>query len=85
MARLFRTLIVAAAVAGLSLPALASSEWHRSNMTLPQALVAGYRVIDTYHNEQGHLFFVLQFDSRLLICQFHEQQTELCVALFPDR
>lgn len=84
MARLFRTLIVAAALAGFGLPALASSQWHRSNLTLPQALVAGYNVIDTYHNEEGHLFFVLQLDSKLLICQFHEQQTELCVALLPN-
>ncbi len=85
MARLFRTLIAAAALAGLSLPALATEQWHRSNLTLPEALTAGFRVVDTYHNEQGHLFFVLQREADLLLCMFQEQQTETCVTLTPGR
>jgi hypothetical protein len=85
MACLFRTLIAAAVLAGLSLPAMATDQWHRSTLTLPQALTAGFRVVDTYHNEQGHLFFVLQLDAQLLLCRFQEQQTETCVTLSPDR
>ena len=85
MAAVIRTLVAAAALAGLSLPALATDQWHRSDLTLPQALAGGFRVVDTYHNGEGHLFFVLQLDAQLLLCRFQEQQTETCVTLTPDR
>ena len=86
MTRFARILCAAALATGMSLtsaPALAQ-QWHKSDLTLPQALVAGYRVVDTYHNGEGRLFFVLQLDARLLLCSFKQTQDEVCVALFPN-
>ena len=86
MVRVVRRLVAAALLCGLSSSAALAVEeqWHKSNLTLPQALVAGYRVVDTYHNGEGHLFFVLQLDARLLLCSFQETQDEPCIALFPN-
>ena len=41
-------------------------------------------MVDTYHNGEGHLFFVLQLDARILLCYFKETQDEVCVGLFPN-
>ncbi|NQW12095.1 MAG: hypothetical protein HQ481_19700 [Alphaproteobacteria bacterium] len=86
MRRLVHSLAAAALLCGLSFSAAFAVEeqWHKSDLTLPQALVAGYRVVDTYHNGEGHLFFVLQLDARLLLCSFKETQDEVCVALLPN-
>ena len=41
-------------------------------------------MVDTYHNGEGHLFFVLQLDARILLCSFKETHDEVCVGLFPN-
>ncbi|MDA1070547.1 MAG: hypothetical protein O2825_03945 [Proteobacteria bacterium] len=81
-----RLLVATAVLCGMSLSASlgAEEQWHKSQLTLHQALVEGYRVVDTYHNGEGHLFFVLQLDARILLCSFKETQDEVCVGLFPN-
>jgi len=38
-------------------------------------------VVSTYHNSDGHLVFVLQRDTTLLLCQFQATQDNNCAQL----
>ena len=61
--------------------AQASKSWWDESATLPDALHAGFVVVSTYHNSDGHLVFVLQRDTTLLLCQFQATQDNNCAQL----
>lgn len=62
----------------------AANAWQPGDLTLREALDAGFAIVDTYHNHEGHLFFVLQHQNRLMLCQFEEIQAHKCLR-FGDR
>jgi len=63
------------------LPAQASSSWTESRLSLTDALSTGFVVVSTHYNSEGHLIFVLQRQHILLMCRFHEEQTQKCAQL----
>jgi hypothetical protein len=59
----------------------ADDAWQPSDFTLVEALDAGFAIVDTYHSNEGHLFFVLQLQNNLLLCKFEEVQAQKCLQL----
>jgi len=59
----------------------ADNAWRPGDFTLVEALDAGFAIVDTYHSNEGHLFFVLQRQSSLLLCKFEEVQADRCLQL----
>ena len=84
MRRTLLSTLLALSVVFTAMSAQANNSWRQSTFRMAEALAAGFVVVSTYHNSAGHLEFVLQHQHILLICQFAQQQTDLCVQLGDD-
>jgi len=75
------TALVVGFLAFASTTSAADDQWNESTYKLADALAAGYVVVSTYHNSEGHLVFVLQRQNVLLMCAYNVQQTMRCAQL----
>jgi hypothetical protein len=81
MRRLMIGLLAAFVLIASGNAVLASQQWQESNYKLAEALAAGYAVVSTYHNSDGHLVFVLQRQNVMLMCAYAVQQSTHCAQL----
>ena len=81
MRRILMGLLAAFLLTAAGNTSSASNQWVESHYTLAEGLEAGYVVVSTYHNSEGHLVFVLQRQNVILMCAYAVQQTTHCAQL----